>query len=114
MELTDNNKQEIKKAVSFFLDGEMTKSIYLKKDDAIIRISDHLPNFDNFERYNGEKKIILICVGVKDSVIEDEIENYFDENGEDDYNYGNIIGFEVNELEDLDNYIFNYHTIKSL
>lgn len=80
MKLTDKEKQIILSQVED-LENEMTvKSFYLQKEDYIIRVSNHLPNFDNFYMKNGEcTKIYLVLVGEQNECkLQDEIERNMD------------------------------------
>ena len=66
MKLLKNEKQIIKSEIDDLIEFG-GKSYYMTKDDVVIRVSNHLPNFLNFESYNEEcNKIVLICTDVEE------------------------------------------------
>lgn len=80
MELTNKEKQILKSEIEDLIEFG-GKSYYMTKQDTVIRVSDHLPNFSNFECYNeGCEKIVLICTDVEDHEIDSFVEEH-----EDDY-----------------------------
>jgi len=83
MELTSNEKNIIKKQIDDMLEYNGGKSWYFQKDDIVIRVADHLPNFTNFDIYNEDcKKIVLISAHVDENQlieIAEENENDYDE-----------------------------------
>jgi len=80
MILTIKEKQIIKSEIDDLIEFG-GKSYYMTKEDVVIRVSDHLPNFINFDCYNEEcSKIVLICTDVEEhkmlSFVEEHEDNY--------------------------------------
>jgi len=89
MELTNTEKEILKKQIEEIQEFGGHKSWYLEKGDVVIRVSDHLPDYTNFEIYNENcKKVVLLCVGVTEKEIISSIEKNEDK-------FEEIIGLEI-------------------
>ena len=108
MELTSTEKEILKNQIEEIQEFGGHKSWYLQKGDVVIRVSDHLPNFDNFERYNEDcKKVALICVGVNEKDILQTIE-------ENEDNFDEIIGMEIDGVDVTSENFFTFPDFKFL
>ena len=75
MELTSNEKEIIKNQIDDMLEFDGGVSWYFQKNDIIIRVADHLPDFINFEIHNENcKKIVLISAHGTQRELDDIVE----------------------------------------
>jgi len=89
MELTKNEKNILKQQIEGLQEFGCCKSWYLEKEDVVVRVSDHLPDYTNFELYNENcKKVVLLCVGVTEKEILSSIEKNEDK-------FEEIIGLKI-------------------
>ena len=79
MTLTNIEKEIITKQIEDVLNDVHIKSWYFQKDEYVIRVSDHLPNLFNFEKYNEDVDKIVLIMPEK-SVNTGLVERFIDEN----------------------------------
>lgn len=84
MTLSNDQIQQIKDQILMFKNGETWKSCYFETKDTIIRISDHLPNMENFHRYNEDFErcyLILVDVNIEEERnLNEAVEDYCNNN----------------------------------